>query len=87
MYSERLGPCQLLARSEGRVAFAGTVLASLQAVGFVLSLYLLVSSYTEGRVTPARLQESLAAAHTASQKIFDFYRSSIAKKFSKEINS
>ena len=46
MYSERLSPCQLLARSEGRVAFAGTVLASIQAVGFVLSLYLLVSSYT-----------------------------------------
>ena len=48
---------------------------------------LLVSSYTEGRVTPARLQESLAAAHTASLKIFEFYRTSIAKKFSKEMKS
>ena len=33
-------------RAEGRVAVAGTILAVLQSVGFIISLYLLVSSYT-----------------------------------------
>ena len=38
----------MLSRSEGRVAFAGTVLALLQSFGFIITLYLLVSSYTGG---------------------------------------
>ena len=47
----------------------------------------IVSAYTEGRLKPAKLQECLSAAHLASQKIFQFYRSSIARKFSKDISS
>ena len=47
----------------------------------------IVSAYTEGRLRPAKLQECLSAAHLASQKIFQFYRSSIARKFSKDISS
>ena len=45
MFSERVGPWELLSRSEGRVALAGTVLALLQSFGLVLSLYMLVSNY------------------------------------------
>ena len=45
MFTERLGPWELLSRSEGRVAFAGTVLALLQSCGLVISLYMLVSNY------------------------------------------
>ena len=45
MFTERVGPWELLSRSEGRVAFAGTVLALLQSFGLVLSLYMLVSNY------------------------------------------
>jgi len=45
MFTERVGPWELLSRSEGRVAFAGTVLALLQSVGLVISLYMLVSNY------------------------------------------
>ena len=44
----------------------------------------IVSSYSEGRLSPAKLQECLLAAHLASQKIFQFYRSSLARKLSKE---
>ena len=44
----------------------------------------IVSSYSEGRLSPAKLQECLSAAHLASQKIFQFYRSSLARKLSKE---
>jgi hypothetical protein len=47
MFSERVGPLELLARPEGRVALAGTLLAFLQAGGLVLSLYLLVTNYLE----------------------------------------
>ena len=36
----------MVTRSEGRVAVAGTILALLQSVGFIISLYFLVSSYT-----------------------------------------
>jgi len=36
----------MVSRSEGRVAVAGTILALLQSVGFIISLYLLVSNYT-----------------------------------------
>ena len=46
MYTERLTPCQMFSRSEGRVAFVGTVLALVQAVGFIITLYLLVTIYT-----------------------------------------
>ena len=45
MFSERVGPWELLSRCEGRVALAGTVLALLQSFGLVLSLYMLVSNY------------------------------------------
>jgi len=45
MFTERVGPWELLSRSEGRVALAGTVLALLQSFGLVLSLYMLVSNY------------------------------------------
>ena len=38
--------CQMFSRSEGRVAWAGTVLALLQSVGFIISLYLLVNNYS-----------------------------------------
>ena len=37
----------MISRSEGRVAVAGTILAVVQSVGFIISLYLLVSNYTE----------------------------------------
>jgi len=46
----------------------------------------LVSTYVEGRVSPEKLQECLVAAHISSQEIFKFYRSSIARKFSKELS-
>merc|ERR1712012_694036 len=46
MYTERLSMCQMFSRSEGRVAWAGTVLALLQSVGFIISLYLLVNNYS-----------------------------------------
>ena len=36
---------QMVTRPEGRVAMAGTVLALLQSVGFIISLFLLVSNY------------------------------------------
>merc|ERR1719323_459287 len=36
----------MFSRSEGRVAWAGTVLALLQSVGFIISLYLLVNNYS-----------------------------------------
>ena len=45
MFTERLGPWELLSRQEGRVAFAGTVLGFLQSFGLVISLYMLVSNY------------------------------------------
>ena len=45
MFTERLGTWELLSRSEGRVAFSGTVLALLQSCGLVISLYMLVSNY------------------------------------------
>jgi len=47
MYSERLGPLELLSQPEGRVALAGTLLALLQSVGLVLSLYMMVTNYLE----------------------------------------
>ena len=47
----------------------------------------IVSAYSEGRVSPVKLQECLRAAHVSSQKIFQFYRSSIARKYSKENSS
>ena len=48
-------PWQMISKSEGRVAVAGTVLALVQSVGFIISLYLLVSSYTdEGRYDDPR---------------------------------
>ena len=50
MFSERVGPVALVARPEGRVALAATVLALVQACGLVLALYMLVSNYLEGRV-------------------------------------
>ena len=46
MYTERVTHFQMFSRPEGRVAFIGTVLALLQSVGFILSLYLLVSNYS-----------------------------------------
>ena len=47
----------------------------------------IVSCYTEGRVSPDMLQQCVSAGHLASQEIFKFYRSSMARKFSKEIDS
>ena len=44
----------------------------------------LVSSHTVGRLSPAKLQECCAAATTASQAVLQFYRDTIARKFSKE---
>ena len=52
MYSERLTLCEMASRPEGRVAWAGTVLALLQALGFIISLYLLVTSYTGAEDDP-----------------------------------
>ena len=48
MFSERAGPLALVARPEGRVALAATVLALVQACGLVLALYMLVGIYLEG---------------------------------------
>ena len=45
----------------------------------------IVSSYTDGLLSPAQLQESLSAAHEASQQVFAFYKETLARKFSKEI--
>ena len=42
----------MVSRSEGRVAWAGTVLAFLQSLGFIISLYLLVTSYTGAEDDP-----------------------------------
>ena len=45
----------MISKSEGRVAVAGTILALVQSVGFIISLYLLVSNYTdEGRYDDPR---------------------------------
>jgi len=52
MYTERLSAWQMATRPEGRVAVAGTVLAILQSVGFIISLYLLVSSYQHNQDDP-----------------------------------
>ena len=52
MYSERLTLCEMASRAEGRVAWAGTVLALLQALGFIISLYHLVTSYTGAEDDP-----------------------------------
>ena len=45
----------------------------------------LVLSHCEGRVSHKVFQESLRLCQTASHVIFDFYRNSILKKFSKEL--
>ena len=45
----------------------------------------IVSSYTDGNFSPTQLQESLTAAHAASQQVFAFYKETLARKFSKEI--
>jgi hypothetical protein len=44
----------------------------------------LVSTHTQGLVDQARLQECLSAAQLASQAIFQFYKQTVAKKFSKD---
>ena len=46
----------------------------------------LVSTHTEGLVDQARLQECLSAAQLAAQHIFQFYKQTVANKFSKEQN-
>eukprot|EP00092_Neocalanus_flemingeri_P008252 GFUD01008898.1.p1 GENE.GFUD01008898.1~~GFUD01008898.1.p1 ORF type:complete len:229 (-),score=60.50 GFUD01008898.1:84-770(-) len=44
----------------------------------------LVTSHTEGVVDQIKLQECLSAASIASQSLFQFYKKTIAKKFSKD---
>ena len=45
----------------------------------------IVSSYSDGMMSPSKLQECLSTAHTASQQIFAFYKEALRRKFSKEI--
>ena len=63
MFTERVGPWELLSRSEGRVAFAGTVLALLQSCGLVISLYMLISNYM------ANTTEDYASSHICTEAI------------------
>ena len=44
-----------------------------------------VSSSTQGPVSPEQLQECLAAASRTATKIFDFYRLVVGRKFSKDL--
>ena len=46
----------------------------------------LVTCHTEGVVDHTKLQECITAASLATQSIFQFYKKTIAKKFSKEVN-
>ena len=45
----------------------------------------IVSSYSEGILSPSKLQECLSTAHIASQQVFTFYKETLKRKFSKEI--
>ena len=45
----------------------------------------IVSSYSDGALSPSKLQECLSTAHTASQQVFTFYKETLKRKFSKEI--
>ena len=63
MFTERVGPWELLSRSEGRVAFGGTVLALLQSCGLVISLYMLISNYM------ANTTEDYASSHICTEAI------------------
>ena len=44
-----------------------------------------ISTHSEGPVNPDKFQECLAIAKTAAEKIFQFYRIVIGKKFSKDV--
>ena len=44
-----------------------------------------VSSSSQGRLTPEQMQECLAAAQRTAAKIFDFYRMVVGRKFAKDI--
>ncbi len=44
-----------------------------------------VSSSSQGPVSPEQLQECLAAASRTAAKIFDFYRLVLGRKFSKDV--
>ena len=44
-----------------------------------------VSTHSEGLVTQEKLQECLTVSRTAVEKVFQFYRQVVARKFSKEV--
>ena len=43
-----------------------------------------IATHMQGHCPEVKFQEALSVAKTASQSIFDFYRSVVTKKFSKE---
>ena len=80
---------QLAVMQDGTVVLDPNTKQNSKAVASLLFTFesrsrAVISSHTEGKVSQLKMQECMSMAKGAADKVFQFYRSVIGRKFSKE---